>query len=62
MKFWSATDKWSIVRFIASLATLFSVLTAVVLAAFLAAVIYSAALPGGEIRLGKRSSGKSLLP
>ena len=62
MKFWNVTDKWSIVRFIASIATLFSVLTAVVLAAFIAAVIYSAALPGGKIRLGKRSSGKSLLP
>ena len=62
MKFWNAADKWSIVRFIASLAPLFAVLTAAILAAFLAAVIYSAALPGGNVRLGKRSSGKSLLP
>ena len=62
MKFWNAADKWSIVRFIASLAPLFAVLTAAILAAFLAAVIYSAALPGGNVRLEKRSSGKSLLP
>ena len=49
-------------RLLVSLATLFAVLTAAVLAAFLAAVIYSAALPGGKLRLGKRVSVKSLLP
>ena len=49
-------------KFIASFATFFALLTAAVLAVFLAAVIYSAALQGGKIRLGKRSSGKSLLP
>ena len=49
-------------RLLVSLATLFAVLTAAVLAAFLATVIYSAALPGGKLRLGKRVSVKSLLP
>ena len=49
-------------RLLVSLATLFAVLTAAVLAAFLAAVIYSAALPGGKIRLGRKALVKPLLP
>ena len=54
--------KSSIIRFLALLATFFAVLTTAVLAAFLEAVIYSAALPGGKIQLEKKASVKSLLP
>ena len=48
-------------RLLVSLARLFAVLTAAVLAAFLAAVIYSAALPGGKFTIRKKSISKIII-